>query len=210
MDTKHCLPASGPCSTACAPADRMCLPSCGGLLLLPVRLVAVTVRGAADVVKQTFDGTLGGCDPCCTIPEIHCPDPCVAVICWTGCPGDQFNHKLQITNTSKTSREFTLEPDPFVCTEESVTVAPDKKTLAHNEALQATVSFKIPESFAGGIYQARLRITGAYEQWIKVYVKVKPVQACCTHVEQGDIPRQVKAHHWYHHFQCEEACYEAP
>lgn len=206
MNTTHCLPASQACDTDCKTPMKINLPSCGSLLLLPARLVAVTVQGTAEVVKQTFDGTLKGPEPCCVIPEIDCPDPCVAKVHWAGCPGDSFTHKLQVTNTSKQKRDFTLTPDNFVCTEEAVTVAPASKSLDPNQSLQATITFKIPDSLAAGQYHAKVRIEGAYEQWVLVCLTVRASHCCCTHVEQGDKPIKVKAHHWYHHFQCEEVC----
>ncbi|MDC0664125.1 COG1470 family protein [Marinobacter sp. SS21] len=203
----------------CGPAREpspVCLPSAISLLLLPPRVLAATAYSAADVIKQTLDGRYDDCpvchgchgkgEPCCGIPEQSCPDPCVCRIVWEGCPGDSFQYRLQITNTSTHQREFTLTPLPFGCTEDTVTVAPDKKTLAQDESFQAVVGFTIPDQLAGGRYLARIKLTGAYEQIILVCLTVRPRQACCCHIEQGDIPKRIKAHHWYHHFQCIEDC----
>lgn len=206
----------------CGPArDRppVCLPSGISLLLLPPRLLAATAYSAVNVIKQTLDGAYDdGCpvchgkhgkgEACCGIPEESCPDPCVCHICWEGCPGDSFRYRVQVTNIASTEREFTLTALPFACTEETVTVVPDKKTLAQDESFQAVVSLTIPDQLAGGRYLSRIKLVGAYEQIILVHLTVKPRHACCCHVEQGDIPKRIKAHHWYHHFQCLEDCFE--
>lgn len=209
-------------STCCEPkstAGDIYLPTGASLILLPPRLLVATIHSAVDVLKKTFDGTYddtcqacgghhahGGV--CCAIPEIHCPSPCVCTIHWVGCPGDSFKHAIQVTNTSKTEREFNLVSMPFPHTDETVKVTPDKKTLKTDENLQAEASFTIPETFAGSKYRTVIKVQGAYEQLIQVCLTVHPRQACSCHIEQGDIPKRVKAHHWYHHFQCVEDCFE--
>ncbi len=197
----------------CCPAGkasaRITLPSLASLLLLAPRLVSAGVSGAAEVVRKTLDGSYNDeCPDCDDIPEGHCPDTCVCRIHWAGCPGDSFKYRVQVTNTSKTSREFTLKSLPFPHTGESVDVVPDKKTLARDESLNTVVSFSIPDSFTAGRYESCIRVTGAYEQIIQVFLTVHPKQACSCHIEQGDIPKRIKAHHWYHHFQCVEDCFE--
>lgn len=202
--------ATDPCPEHPYPATPVYLPSVSGLLLLAPRLLSATVYSAVDVVKRTFDGTLEDdclAKPCCDIPETQCPSPYVCQIHWTGCPGDSFNYRIQVTNTSKVEREFTLTSVPFPCTEEAVKVTPDKKTLGPDESLKAVASFTIPDTFAGSSYRTRITVTGKYEQYILVCLTVRPQQACCCHIEQGDIPRRIKARHWYHHFQCEEDCF---
>ncbi|WP_152207290.1 hypothetical protein [Marinobacter changyiensis] len=207
--------------TTCSPSDGApkSLPSGYNLILLPPRLLAAALYGAADVVKKTFDGSYSdacsvchGHHPkgqsCCDLPETCCPDPCVCRIRWSGCPGDSFRFQIQVTNTSKTEREFTLVSVPFPFTEEVVKVTPDKKTLATDESFQAVLSFTIPDSFAGSNYFTKVKVIGAYEQYIQVCLAVRPLQACSCHIVQGDIPKRVKAHHWFHHFQCEQECTE--
>ncbi|WP_166263954.1 hypothetical protein [Marinobacter caseinilyticus] len=214
-----------PCTTpdlTCDPSsgDRLkILPSGLNLVLLPPRLLAASLQGAADVVRKTFDGSYGdlcpAChcrhdkhQPCCGIPETRCPSACVGRIHWTGCPGDSFQYQVQVTNTADVEREFTLTAMPFPCTKETVKVFPDKKTLAPGESLTAVISFTVPETFAGSTYSARITVAGAYDQFIQVWLVVRPKQACCCHIEQGEIPKRIKAHHWFNHFQCEEDCFK--
>ncbi len=210
MAYKDC---SGP--SDCHP-DKTQLPSCKSLLLLAPRLLSATVHAGASVVKKTLDGSFkdeecchSGKQDCCVIPESKCPDYCVGTLCWSGCTGDTLQHHLQVTNTGKEKRTFTLEADNFSCTDKSVSIAPASKDLKPGDSLQAVISFKIPDEFAGSIFTTHIKIKGKYEQCLILQLRVKPRQHCCTAVEQGEIPKRIKAHHWYHHFQCEEECFEA-
>src|SRR5690606_1502992 len=121
--------------------------------------------------------------------------------------GDTFHYQLQIANGSKKKREFTLKAKPFPCTQEAVQVTTDKKTLEPGESFQAEVSFTIPDDFSGGLYHGEIALTGAYEQCIRIHLGVRPRQACCCFIEQGEVPKRIKAPHWFHHFQCTEACF---
>lgn len=218
MTTENCH--SSDLTSPCAEATTKTQPSLLSLALLPARAIAASLSGAADVFRKTFDGeysdTCSICckahakhEDCCEIPESRCPSPCVCKIHWTGCPGDTVHYQIQVTNTGKIKRDFKLSALPFSCTSESLKVSPDKKSLQPAESLKATASFTIPTTFGGGIYQTRIIVAGAYEQYILVHLTVKPHQHCCCEIEQGEIPKRTKAHHWYHHFQCEEPCFEA-
>lgn len=193
-------------------------PSGVSLLLLPPRALAAGLQGAAEVLRKTLDGHYADACPvcqghhgpgeCAQIPETPCPSPCVCRIDWVGCPGDSFQHRIQVTNTADTGREFSLRPEAFPCTGETVAVSPDSKTLEPGESLQAVASFTIPDSFGGSIYRTRIRVVGAYEQYILLCLRVRPHQACCCYIEQGRMPKRIRAHRWFHHFQCEEDCFE--
>jgi len=188
-------------------------------VLLPSRIIAASFSGAADVIKKTFDGEFtDAChycgkhhyknQACCEIPETECPSPYVCDIHWHGCPGDKLQHNIQVNNTGKIQREFNLTAAPFPCTDEVVAISNTKKTLAPGESLKTIASFSIPESFAGSQFKTVINVAGAYEQFITVYLHVEAKQDCCCFIEQGEIPNHIKAHHWYHHFQCEEECFE--
>jgi hypothetical protein len=98
---------------------------------------------------------------------------------------------------------------PFPCSEETIKLTLDKQILLPNQSLKAIASFIIPSTFGGGNYRTRIKVAGAYEQYILVDLTVNPNQDCCCNIEQGEIPTHIKAHRWYHHFQCEEPCFEA-
>jgi len=192
------------------------LPSCKSLLLLGPRLLSATLYAGVSVVKKTLDGSYKDEDcwhssmhDCCLIPEGKCPDYYVGTICWNGCSGDTLKHHLQIINKGKEKRLFTLEAEPFASTDKSASIAPDSRELKPGESLKAVISFTIPDDFVGSHFSSHINIKGKYEQCLKLDLQVKPRQHCCTAIEQGEIPKRIKAHQWFHHFQCEEECFEA-
>lgn len=180
---------------------------CLNLLLLGPRLLKAAASSTVAVLKDTFED----CKACpvCEIPETHCPHHCVCAIDWYGAVGDTLHHKIQITNTGKEKRNFELVPQVFSCTDKIVTLAPNKKLLAPGESFQAEISFTIPEGFAGSDYEAEILLKGAYEQCIKLYLEVKTHHEASCHIKQGEIPKVIKAHHWFNHFQCEKPCADA-
>lgn len=211
MHTDHCAP-----SPKAEPGAY--LPSPLSLLLLPARVLFATLDSGAGVIRRTFDGSYETYDTalcrvchghhsgaCCDIPETTCPVSCH--IRWSGCVGDSFHYEVQLTNRTRLEREFTLTPEPFPVIGETVTVSPDQKTLEPDESVTVVVSFTIPESMAGGCYQSRIRLVGAYEEDIKVSLAVATRQCCQCHIEQGESPKKIRAHHWYHHFQCTQDCF---
>lgn len=194
-------------------------PSCLSFLLLPPRLITASVLSGLDVVRKTLNGEYtdycSHCQnhhskdkSCCDIPETSCPSPCVCYINWQGCPGDTLHFRIQVTNTAKIKQEFNLTPVGFPCTDEIITIEPNKKNLQPEQSLKAIASFTIPKEFGGGLYKTRIKVIGAYEQYILVCLKVKPQEHCCCVIEQGEIPTHIKSHQWFHHFQCEEQCFE--
>lgn len=218
MTIVNCHSPDTVCETAsqCSPKTS---PSCLSFLLLPPRLVTASLSGALDVIRKTLDGQYSDCcpschghhakdKPCCDIPETDCPSPYVCYINWYGCPGDTLHYQIQVTNTGKIKREFNLTPVHFPCTDEVVSIAPNKKALLPEQSFKATVSFTIPTSFGGGTYRTRINVAGAYEQFILVCLHVQPQQHCCCAIDQGEIPTHIKKHLWFHHFQCEEQCFE--
>jgi hypothetical protein len=62
-----------------------------------------------------------------------------------------------------------------------------------------------------GDYDAEIVVVGAYEQCVRVTLRVRCKKTCgderCTcEVIQGDPPLRIRTHHWYDHFQCTEPC----
>lgn len=196
------------------------VPSCLSLLLLPPRLLSASLSSMAEIFKETLNAQYNEVCPscyghhskhkmCCSIPEKHCPSPYACRINWSGCPGDTLHYQIQLTNTAKIKRDFSLIPVEFPCTDDVIKVTPDKKSLLPEQSLKATASFTIPESFGGGIYRTRIKVVGTYAQYILVCLDVHAHENCCCEIEQGEIPKRIKAHYWYHHFQCEEPCFDA-
>lgn len=180
---------------------------CLDLLLLGPRLLKAAASSTVEVLKDTFDYSKS-C-PVCEIPETDCPPHCVCVIDWYGAVGDVLHHKIEVTNTGKEKRTLELVPQNFSCTDKIISIVPTKKLLAPGESFLAEVTFTIPEGFAGSDYEADILLKGAYEQCIKLFLEVKSHHDASCHVKQGEIPKVIKAHHWFNHFQCEKPCAEA-
>ncbi len=205
-----------PCGQpSCCPPEQLQLPSCKGWLMLAPRVIAATLSGSAQVIKRTFDGSWQDEDTCCThksdcceIPETSCPSPCVGEVIWQACSGDRLHHLLKIRNTGNDSRKFKLAAQTFSCSNAQLDIKPSEKTLKPGEHFEAKLSFVVPDELAGGSYSSEVKILGRYEQVLCVHLCVHPRQACCTEVKQGEIPKRIKADHWYKHFQCEENCFE--
>ena len=71
------------------------------------------------------------------------------------------------------------------------------------------VSVTPDKSFeAGRVYGSAVTIAGRYEECVQLRVRVHPSREPCCPVEHGEIPRHIRAHQWFDHFQCEELCFE--
>jgi hypothetical protein len=146
----------------------------------------------------------------CEIPETQCPPKSLGTICWHGCGGTTLTQTIRLTNTSGNAHVFTLSATPFAepgGTAAPISLNPDHLELSGGATDFAKASMKIPDKFPAGHYQTKILVIGAYEQYIDVELRVCSQQDCTLEVAQGDIPVHIKAHRWYHHFQCVEPCF---
>ena len=151
----------------------------------------------------------------CEIPEIECPPRCVCEVTWEASPGETPGLIVHVTNASKLARTFQLHATEFTGidrTSGTIAVAPSVLTLQAGHAGVANATFSVP-NVPEGEYDAEILVEGAYEQCVRVRLKVRCEKTCgeerCTcDVVQGDPPARVRAHHWYDHFQCTEPCVE--
>lgn len=176
------------------------------VLLLGPRLVKATAQSTIDVLQETFQKTGASF---CKIPETHCPPRCICAVDWCGSVGDRLTHHVVLTNSGKHRRNFELVALPFSCTEVKVRIHKDFATLAPGESLKTSIEFTIPEGFAGQTLMAEVLVRGAYEQSICITLDVKSIAQACCDIHQGEIPTRIKAHQWFHHFQCEVPCFDA-
>lgn len=149
----------------------------------------------------------------CGIPETECPPYCVCQIDWEGTRGGQLHATIRLTNTGKEGRHFAFEAGPFQGSSGDTGVVPSLSpsvlTLHPNESGVVNVSVEVGEQFQpGGDYGTEVKIRGLYEQCVRLRLRVRPEQKPHCEVQQGEIPRRIRAHHWYDHFQCEELCFE--
>lgn len=185
-----------------------------GLLQTAAALPMLAMSSMASARRPMMAAVMPGqgCD--CGIPETDCPPYCACEIAWEGAPGDTLKATIQLTNTRQVAQTFTLAAGAFEgpngSTGSAVTVAPAVANLPPGQSTTINVTFQVPGSFAGGsVYDAEVSVTGLYEQCVRVTLRVRPTPPTphCD-VRQGEIPTHIRAHHWYHHFQCEEPCFE--
>ncbi len=154
-------------------------------------------------------------DPC-AIPETECPPRCVCDVVWEASPGETTELTVRLTNSSKSTRTFNLHATPFAGPGGSpgtMTVGPTSLTLHGGEAGIVNAKFTVP-NVPDGDYHAEIVIEGAYEQCVRVRLRVNCKKTCgdehcMCEVVQGDPPVRIRAHHWYDHFQCTEPCFDS-
>ena len=186
------------------------------LLLLSLDNFRTVLQQAPSILPQmpTLE-SLRPKDPC-AIPETECPPRCVCDVTWEASPGETPGLSVRVTNASKSARTFQMHATPFMGPKGSpgtLSLSPSSLTLQPGQAGIVNAKFTVPDQQSEGDYDAEIVIKGAYEQCVRVRLKVRCRKTCgdedCTcDVVQGDPPVRIRAHHWYDHFQCTEPCVE--
>lgn len=214
---------------AVRPLDRSCSADGPDLGAIGPRLLSLSVDAVTDLL-QGVAGLLGAalasrppsalrCPPrsdCCAIPEVDCPPRCVCEIDWEAALGEKLHCTVRVENSSATTRTFHVQATPFSGpggAGPAVAVAPASFELAGGASRAVEATFAVPEEMAVGAHEAEIVVRGAYEQCVRVVLRVTGKPRCgpesppcrCT-VTQGDPPVRIRAHHWYDHFQCAEPC----
>jgi hypothetical protein len=183
------------------------------LLLMSIDNFRTIIQQAPSFIPQLPDLTsLRPKDPC-MIPETECPPRCVCEVTWEASPGETPSLTVRVTNSSKATRTFQLHATPFAGAGGSpgtMSLAPSSVTLQGGHAGTIKAALTVP-NVPEGDYDAEITVHGAYEQCVRVKLRVRCKKTCgeehCTcDVVQGDPPVRIRAHHWYHHFQCIEPC----
>ena len=149
----------------------------------------------------------------CEIPETECPPYCVCELEWEACEGDVVQGSIEIHNTGKQDCQFSLSADEFRSGHDLSTVKaklePEKFSLKAGEVRRVDVLVQLKDSMnPNQTYRTEIKISGRYEQCVRLIVHVlRKVHPNCK-VEHGEIPTRIVAHNWYDHFQCEELCFE--
>jgi hypothetical protein len=181
------------------------------LLSLSIKASTDFVRSAADILTRSpLCLKLPGLEPACRIPETDCPPRCVCRIDWEAARGDRRRHTIRVTNTADADIPFRLSATPFDGPDgpmDLLTLEPDRLVLKPGESGSATASLQISENMASGRYRAEIRVAGRYEQCIEIRLTVREARRSVCEVSQGEIPVRIRAHRWYHHFQCAEPCF---
>jgi len=190
------------------------------LMLMSAKTTMDFFEAARTVIAATIptpDISRRSRHDCCQIPETECPPRCVCDIGWKGCPNSTVQAMIRVTNTGSSTRNFDFEVTPFSGPgnpKGTVEISPATALLAPHDSVNVAAAFTIPPDFQhAGRYAAEFRIHGAYEQCVRMTLQVEPSTAkCCEpehcEVHAGDLPIRIRAHRWYHHFQCSEPCFE--
>jgi hypothetical protein len=194
-----------------------------GLLGLGFKLLAMSIDNARTMIQQVSSilpplPDIQALRPkdMCAIPETECPPRCVCEVAWEGSPGEMPGLTVRVTNASKSARTFNLHATPFIGAGGSagtMTLAPQSLSLSAGASGAVNATFTIP-NVPEGEYDAEIVVQGAYEQCVRVILKVQCAKTSgkergLCEVVQGDPPIRMRAHHWYDHFQCTEPCVQA-
>jgi hypothetical protein len=195
-------------------------PDLADLATLGPRLLLLSMDSARDFVARAAD-TIGPTVPnvsrlrsqiapddcCCQIPETDCPPRCVCHVTWEGNPGEVFHASVRVRNSGKVARTFNLAGTEFSgAAQGAIEVKPASMLLAPGQSAVAEATYTVPAGTPAGTYTSEITINGAYEQAVCVTLTVQPPGTVTCEVVQGEIPRRVRAMHWYRHFQCDEPC----
>ena len=176
-----------------------------------------------DLYRSAFDAYLrwwsvllpgSGCAPGpCTIPETQCPPRCECTLEWDTCEGKPVAGTLDIHNTGHGAAKFTLRAGAFradcAATEVMPQLEPASFELAPGAHPVVRISVKVNGSFEPGReYQSTVTIAGRYEDCAQLRLRVHRVRTPCCVIDHGEIPRRIRAHNWFDHFQCEQLCFE--
>jgi hypothetical protein len=173
------------------------------------------VRAAGELISATLPTIQvpRTARPCCEIPETPCPPRCVCDLTSEARPGEAISLTVRVINASKSTRTFQLHATTFVGpggAPGALTLAPSSLTLEAGHAGIITATFTVP-NIPEGDYRAEIVVQGAYEQCVRVTLRVRcrktcGDEPCICDVVQGEPPVRIRAHDWYDHFQCTEPC----
>ena len=152
--------------------------------------------------------------PSCAIPETECPPRCACETTWQASPGETVSTLVHVINASKTPRSFQVAATPFSgpnAPAKAIDVSPSAFGLQPEGRAVVAARYAVPDDLIEGDYYAEIVVRGAWERCVRVLLQVRHRKTCgddrcACEVEVGDPPVRIRAHHWYHHFQCTEPC----
>lgn len=188
------------------------------------RMLRDLARPSLEVGRAVWDGyvamlrdmarapTARPCSPC-EIPEQDCPPRCVCELGWQGQPRDTLRGTIRVTNTGRDRRTFTFAATSLTSDGHDAgikpQVEPTSAVLDPQQSVTLQVAIPLSQGFeTGRTYRGEVLIRGVWEQCVKLSARVEAEPRPHCDVDQGEMPRRVRAHHWYDHFQCEEPCFE--
>ena len=157
-------------------------------------------------------GSAAGFGPC-EIPETSCPPRCDCTLEWETCEGKPVAGNIDVHNTGRTTAKFHLEGRAFRSSCSTTDVMPQLSPASFELAPGAHQAVKVsvtPDATfeSERDYESTVTLTGRYVESIHLRVRVHAPDTPCCAIEHGEIPRRIRAHNWFDHFQCEQLCFE--
>ena len=189
------------------------------LALFSEKLIHFSSRQSRSLISRTLDlfdetiveSTKDRFKRSCKIPETNCPPRCVCEFSWEASRGEKGFFTARVTNTGTQQRNFSFSSTPFYGPgnpSDTMVVEPAGVNLKPGESVVVKMSFTVTDQFVpNNRYETEVLIQGAYEQCIKIVLHVESSEVGHCTIEQGETPTRIRAHRWYHHFQCEEPCF---
>ena len=147
---------------------------------------------------------LAGANDCCAVPTQDCPPHCVAEICWDACPGETQRATITVRNTSTQARTFTFAAGNLGPAK--VEIAPPTAQIAAGQSVTLQVAVAAAGLKEGETYTTELLVRGAFEQCVKLKLRVTRTAVPHLDVAQGDVPQRITELKWYRHWQCTDPC----
>jgi len=152
------------------------------------------------------------CGPC-EIPETSCPPRCECTLEWETCEDKAVSGTLAVHNTGRTPVKFHLAGTVFrsACSATDVVpqLTPASFDLAPGEHQSVKVTVAPNATFEpDSDYASTVTVTGRYAEKVHLRLRVHAADSPCCAIDHGEIPRRIRAHHWFDHFQCEQLCFE--
>lgn len=148
---------------------------------------------------------LDSSNDCCSVPTQDCPPRCIAEICWDGCACEVQRATVTVKNSGSQTRAFSFTAGNLGPAK--VEVAPPAATLAPGQAVTLQVAVPANQGLKDGeTYAGELLIRGAYEQCVRLRLRVGPAAVPQLHVCQGEVPEKITELNWYRHWQCTDPC----
>ena len=183
------------------------------------RMFELSLDNAAEFMKQSSEFWISSFSSlinpkksasCCDIPELDCPPRCACELHWAAVPGEKLKALITVINRSNQARNFAFQARPFKFADKEIpgpVLTPASAVLQPNESMAVAAELRISETFQpGSIYRTEVVIAGSYERCVCITLCVERETVSHCSVELGDPPVRIRAHEWYDHFQCVEAC----
>jgi len=166
-----------------------------------LRLIRRAGRMVGDLLPADM---LTGANECCAVPTQDCPPHCVAEICWDACLGETQRASITVKNTSAQTRAFAFTAGNLGPAK--VEIVPPAAQIAAGQSVTLQVTVAGAGLKEGETYTTELLVRGAYEQCVKLKLRVTRTAVPQVDLALGDVPQRITELKWYRHWQCTDPC----